>query len=171
MTARDLWSGRTARRVGWLVGAWAMCCVLLSLMAFAPSVPLLAAVGVVVAVLGLVLDVPAASGPKNWSTPDPAAGRSARGSDHPTLLLAARLATTAEHPDRTDALTAELHERVNAVLVARLRRRGALGQTPAQGRHEPAVDPDLARVLDGPPDPRLLDPTVLDRILTRIEAL
>lgn len=171
MTARDLWTGRTARRVGWLVGAWATSCLLLSLMAFAPSVPLLAAVGVVVAIVGLVLDVPAASGPKSWTHPDPRAGRLARGSDHPTLLLAARLSTTAEHPERTDTLTAELHERVNAVLAARLRRRGPLGQIPAPGGRDLPVDPDLAQLLDGPPDPRLLDPTVLDRILTRIEAL
>lgn len=171
MSVRALWTGRTARRLRWLVIAWASGCVLLSLMSFAPSVSLLAAVGLVVAVLALVLDVPAASGPRNWSTQDSSPGRLARGSDHPTLMLAARLATTDDHPDRTAALAAEVQERVRAVLAARLRRRAIHPSDTPERALGDALDPDLAALLDGPPDRRLLDPTVLDRILTGIEAL
>lgn len=165
--------GSVGRRLRWVLGTWASACVALSLMAFDPSVPLLGAVAAVVAVVAVALAVPTAAGPSRWAVDDLPSPGAGRGADHATTQLAVRLATSGDEDDRAARLAAEVRDRVAAVLVERVARTRGV---------DLAVRPDLVAGLlpeqlsalvvgAGPSDRRLLDPVVLDAVLSRIESL
>lgn len=163
--------GSVGRRLLWVVGCWALACVVLSLMSYAPSVPLLAAVSLVLAVGAAVVGAPTA-GTAHWADdlPSPAL---ARGSDHQTMLLAARMATVDQHPDRRDELARDVRDRLVAALVARVRRTRGVDLAVEPHRAAAVLPPDLAGLVveTGPPATPVLDPDVLAGLLTRIEAL
>lgn len=151
--------------------AYAVVMVLLVALGLSPSPVLLAAFflagGVLLAFCGdHVLD----SGGEPWITTGPSTVGLGRGSDHRTVALARRLAARSNEPGQRANLAAELHQQLRAVLADQVRRERGRDILAEPGAARDVLPPDLADLVEGPPDSRLADARYLSAVLDRIES-
>ena len=151
--------------------AYAVLMLFLVLLGVQPS-PVLIAALFVAATLGLAYftDRFADSHGEAWVTPGQSTMGLGRGGDHRTVALSRRLADPGRQREQRLHLAADLQQQLAAVLVDRVfRERGVdLAARPALA-HE-LLPSDLAALVTGPPDLRLVDPAYLSSVLDRIES-
>ncbi len=153
-------------------GGYVVVVVALALLGVHPSPILLAAGALAVAGLLAYLDATLATDDSPWPHGGDAPARGlGRGSDHRTSVLARRLR---DAPEASAGSRQHLAEEVRADLVAavvsRVGRSHGLDPT-TDPRALPLLPPEVAAVVRGPADERLLDPDTLTRLLDRIEQL
>lgn len=105
-----------------------------------------------------------------WTATRPSTVGLGRGADHKTVALGRRLAARSNEPGQRAHLAAELHDQLRAVLADQVRRERGRDILREPGAARDVLPPDLADLVEGPPDPRLVDARYLSALLDRIES-
>ena len=165
-------SRRGLRAVGRGAVGYLVLVVVLDLLGLHPS-PLLMAAGAL-ALAGLLAYLDATLGtddppwPHGGGVPTRGLGR---GSDHRTAVLARRLSDAPEaSAGSRQHLAQEVRADLVSAVVSRVGRSHGLNPT-TDPRALLLLPPEVAAVVRGPADERLLDPDTLTRLLDRIEQL
>lgn len=136
-----------------------------------PAVPLLAAVAVAAYTLVVTVEEPVREEISSWVSGDLSGVSLTRGSDHRTTALAEQLARVPANPDTMVELSRRVHQRLCAVLDARVWRAQHIDLPRNMEWARQILPPELADLYLLDPTPDLLRAETLDRHLTRIEQL